>query len=766
MDTLPPSLNLDSTSASDTRDRSDLPGLHLDNNKFYQRYDELADEIDENMVKGLKEHLDGLLIFAGLFAGVNSAFLALTLPLLSADPLDDTNALLLQNNALLLHLALGRNVTPPMNIVLPSSTFAASSNILAINTLFSISLAFALISSFLAVFGRQWLVYYRKRNGGGPDRERWEQLKRYIGAERWYLQPILDDILPSLLQVGLVIFSISLIIYLHTLHPTVSKIVGIPLYVSLILGFLGAICPLWDKSCPFQSSFSRFMLGCITTVRHALGYRQTKESEEERDWLHATAIRRSISTSDDDLTLLMAARSIFTIERRNLLKQLWDDEVFRTRILELCGRSRERFLLLNPDDQISRDSASAVARVFRAVLAHMMLSLDRGVEPGSSELLKLVQSDGNAVSLWLIPEADIRSTPAALVHGSLAFSLLRSHALGYHINSLLPFLSSYSNSLARAGWNSLALMVLAINLLVPDGQIPKGPVNFVELTRLKQVYSGDLWGASMTVKDIEKAVFALSEHRYAKRLNCDVVLVNIMHCVAELVFGQNHPLHLTIAEKVTLLLLMERRDTPSLRAAEARKSSLESFVLLGEFFRELRINRPTDGSFNIDDQETLHLFEEEVLKFLSRYGFFTGGPDFSFQQAFNDMFASYAKFKTDVYGFAPPSWDENVGGRLTETHASLNGYQTPTVPMPGFSSLSNPVPPPPNTAKPTPGPAVTKVHFLPIGHQPPTILMQEFSMPTISPGLNPNVDAGPNGAHAFQLATSNTQVGRRHASHR
>ncbi|KIO21839.1 hypothetical protein M407DRAFT_79868, partial [Tulasnella calospora MUT 4182] len=123
---------------------------------FYQRYDALAGEIDEDMVNGLKEHLDGLLVFAGLFAGVNSAFLALTLPLLSADPVDDTNALLVQNNALLFHLASGRNDTPPMTFTLPSSTFAASHSTLAINILFSISLAFALISSFLAVLGRQW----------------------------------------------------------------------------------------------------------------------------------------------------------------------------------------------------------------------------------------------------------------------------------------------------------------------------------------------------------------------------------------------------------------------------------------------------------------------------------------------------------------------------------------------------------------------------------------------------------------------------------
>ncbi|KIO23845.1 hypothetical protein M407DRAFT_26769 [Tulasnella calospora MUT 4182] len=300
---------------------------------FYQRYDALAGEIDQDKVKGLKEHLDGLLVFAGRFAGVNSAFLALTLPLLSADPVDDPNALLVQNNALLLHLASGRNDTPPMTLTLLSSTFAASCNTLAINILFSISLAFALISSFLAVLGRQRLIYYRKRSGGGPDRERWEQLKRYLGAEKWYLQFILDDTLPSLLRIGLIIFCISPILYLHTLNPTVSQVVGIPFY-----------------------------------------------------------------------------------------------------------------------------------------------------------------SDG----------------------------------------------------LAGVGWNYLALVALAINLMVPDGQSPKSPDNFVELTRLQQIYSGGPGSASMTVLDIEKAANALADRQYNERLDCDVVLVNIMRKVAQLVFDRSHTLDIPI----------------------------------------------------------------------------------------------------------------------------------------------------------------------------------------------------------------------------
>ncbi|KAG9018535.1 hypothetical protein FRB90_011511 [Tulasnella sp. 427] len=216
-----------------------------DGGKFYRCYDALADELDEDMVKGLKEQLDGMLIFAGLFAGVNSAFLALTLPLLSADPADDTNALLAQNNAILLQFLSGRNDTIPAQAALPSAGFSPARDILTINALFSLSLAFAIISSFLAVIGRQWLVYYRKRGGGGTDRQRWEQLKRFLGAERWRLEPILDDVLPSILQMGLIIFCASLTLYLRHLNPSISIIVGSSIARISSDNFLG--CPDKDS---------------------------------------------------------------------------------------------------------------------------------------------------------------------------------------------------------------------------------------------------------------------------------------------------------------------------------------------------------------------------------------------------------------------------------------------------------------------------------------------------------------------------------------
>ncbi|KAG8912527.1 hypothetical protein FRC01_005063, partial [Tulasnella sp. 417] len=119
--------------------------------------------------------------------------------------------------------------------------------------------------------GRQWLVYYRKRSGGGPDRQRWEQLKRFLGAQRWRLELILDDVLPALLQTGLVVFCVSLVIYLHHLSATISIIVGIPISIGLAALVGSAMCTLWDRFCPFHSPLSHLLCWIFHNVPPMMG---------------------------------------------------------------------------------------------------------------------------------------------------------------------------------------------------------------------------------------------------------------------------------------------------------------------------------------------------------------------------------------------------------------------------------------------------------------------------------------------------------------
>lgn len=171
---------------------------------------------------------------------------------MSANPADDINALLFQ-------LVTGNNNSIQAIDDLPSASFSPPPTIYPINLLFSMSLAIALLSSFLAVLGQQWLVQYRKRGGGGSDYQRWEQLRRHLGAKRWGLELILGNVLPTLLQFGLFIFCVSFALFLGTLNPTMAYAIAAPMGFAAAAIFGFAVCAAWDQWCPFKSPLSYFL---------------------------------------------------------------------------------------------------------------------------------------------------------------------------------------------------------------------------------------------------------------------------------------------------------------------------------------------------------------------------------------------------------------------------------------------------------------------------------------------------------------------------
>lgn len=180
-----------------------------------------------------------------------------------ADPADDTNALLIQ-------LVTGGNGTIRSADDLPSATFNPSPALVPVNVLFSLSLTLTIIISFLAVLGQQWLVYYRKQSGGGAEYQRWEQLRRYLGAHRWRLEAILDDVLPALLQLALAVFCVAFVLYVKTLSKTIYCVIITPMAMAMAILFLMAIAASWDQWCPFKSPLSHLLQ---LTVQGLMKYR-------------------------------------------------------------------------------------------------------------------------------------------------------------------------------------------------------------------------------------------------------------------------------------------------------------------------------------------------------------------------------------------------------------------------------------------------------------------------------------------------------------
>ncbi|KIO31798.1 hypothetical protein M407DRAFT_19308 [Tulasnella calospora MUT 4182] len=577
-----------------------------DGGKFYRCYDALAEEIDEDMTKGLKEQLDGMLIFAGLFAGINTAFLALTIPQLSADPADDTNALLAQNNALLMQLVKQRNDTLP-DFHLPSERFSPAHDILTINALFSVSLAFAIISSFLAVLGRQWLVCYRKRGGGGPDRQRWEQLKRFLGAKRWRLQPILDDVLPSLLQIGLIIFCASLILYLRHLHPATSLIFKIPMYVGLAF-FVGfGLCTTLDRLCPFQSPLSHLLRWAVHSLvwlsQLAFGHKfYCGRREESPELLQAIALQRVIRISDDQTALLCAVANIPSIRSTIAMERLWNKPTFQHRFRELLANSHHGTLQL-PGHNVTPETVESATRLYCSAAAHILLTLDCEWESFQEfgRELRHFRMTTNLIPDTLVPESS-----SDLIRATLGFSFIclffdpyiltvaesktmRDRLVGY---SKATAVCSDHRCLSFYSWSIL-------QLCTPESRWS------LKFEDLREAYRGE---ESEFLENLNKAFNVLLDPTHRDQFDCDVMLANMLGCLGRL-----------IADERTDSVLRLERGFKFLENGEKVLRNPQTTDAARHAARKLRINVVQFWTRKYDPKATKNEFKDKSFGGLQSY---------------------------------------------------------------------------------------------------------------------------------------------------
>jgi len=118
------------------------------------------------------------------------------------------------------------------------------------------SLCITLVVAFIAVLGKQWILYYTRATTWGNivDRGKERQVK-LVGLQKWGLHLIMES-LPVMLQFALLLFGVAIAVYLWNLNVSVAEVVlgitsvGLVFYVCIVVA-----ATIWSD-CPFQTPMS------------------------------------------------------------------------------------------------------------------------------------------------------------------------------------------------------------------------------------------------------------------------------------------------------------------------------------------------------------------------------------------------------------------------------------------------------------------------------------------------------------------------------
>ncbi|KZV95950.1 hypothetical protein EXIGLDRAFT_643768 [Exidia glandulosa HHB12029] len=245
---------------ADTEFRKEFPpdatiGSELDEAaRVWKVHRKEAETFDKALLQDWSETLDILLIFAGLFSAVATAFVIESYQFLQLD-----NAA--YSAAALYILVTASNHSTGITLP-PPPDLAYKSNVSRwINGLWFTGISLSLSVALLSILAKQWITEYRARNNASAKSPKHWVIRREVYFQALNSWPVAEVVafLPFLLHLSLFLFFAGVVAFLWTL----DKAMGI--WIIVLGGSLGvfyAACtlvPLWIPESPTSTPLSKRM---------------------------------------------------------------------------------------------------------------------------------------------------------------------------------------------------------------------------------------------------------------------------------------------------------------------------------------------------------------------------------------------------------------------------------------------------------------------------------------------------------------------------
>ncbi|KAF8487239.1 hypothetical protein DFH94DRAFT_621710, partial [Russula ochroleuca] len=226
-------------------------------NALWSLYVNEAKSHDEATVGTIKDDMDGVLIFAGLFSAALTAFIIDRYQNLQPNPAQQS-AYFQQQSTILLNqishqlVSLGAQI--PSNLSLPGPTLSPSRSDVRVNTCWFISLVSSLSAALLATLVQRWARYHMHvfQRYGHPLKI--ARIRQYLheGVERWHMLAIAEAV-PGLVHISLFLFLIGLADFLLTTHTVVGIFTTCPIILCGTVYIISTVVPLKSPQSPYRT---------------------------------------------------------------------------------------------------------------------------------------------------------------------------------------------------------------------------------------------------------------------------------------------------------------------------------------------------------------------------------------------------------------------------------------------------------------------------------------------------------------------------------
>ncbi|KAJ7122072.1 hypothetical protein C8R44DRAFT_162974 [Mycena epipterygia] len=218
-----------------------------DNAPIWKLYMDQAKISDDNLANLFNSDLDPLLIFAGLFSAILSAFLIEIRKGLQEDLQNITNTLLI------ILIENQHNMTGP---AVPTSThFEPTSSSRWVNGLWFSSLMFSLMSALGASLAKGWVTQFSSSVSGSSWGDAALHCSRFRGLKRWHLKLIVQC-LPIFIHIAFFLFSIGLVILVFQDDAAIGVVILILTAIVVLLYVASSIHPAYSLDSPFRTPVS------------------------------------------------------------------------------------------------------------------------------------------------------------------------------------------------------------------------------------------------------------------------------------------------------------------------------------------------------------------------------------------------------------------------------------------------------------------------------------------------------------------------------